>query len=188
MNVALQRPMTTTDFLAWDATQEKRWEFDGFQPVAMVGRTLAHQTICLNVGAELRARLRGGPCRAIIEGLKINPAGSIRYPDILVHCGPIANEATIAENPVVVFEVLSPSTASTDTIVKNREYRATPSISRYIVLAQDRIAASVHHRHNDDWLVTSITDPTAILEMPEINISLPLAACYEGVLEHPETA
>ncbi len=183
MTVALQRGMTLEEFLAWDEGQEDRWEFDGFQPVAMVRGTVAHARLCRNLAVALTARLRGTPCEAFGEGLKIAVAGSIRYPDAFVACGPNANQAIEAMNPVVVFEVLSPGTASTDIVVKNREYQATPSIRRYVILMQDRIAATVSERRGIEWVVTFLTDPAAVLEMPEIGIGISLAEFYEGVIE-----
>ena len=72
-------------------------------------------------------------------------------------------------DPVVVFEVLSPSTASTDIGAKNEEYRDTPSIQRYVMLAQDRQRATVFARIGDDW-VGHIVSGDAILAMPEIGI------------------
>jgi Uma2 family endonuclease len=183
MNVALRRPMTVDEFLAWEAAQEDRWEFDGLVPVAMVGGTSAHALIVGNVHAQLWNSLRGRPCKPFLEGLKIRPADSVRYPDVFVHCGPIANTATIAENPVVVIEVLSPSTASTDIVVKNREYAATPSIKRYVMLLQDNIGATVFERRGDAWVGSLVTDPDAPLDMPEIGVSFPLKDCYEGVIE-----
>lgn len=185
MNVAIRRGMTRDEFLAWDAGQPDRWEFDGFEPVAEVGGTGAHAKIVGNVFGHLWQGLRGAACQAYIEGLRIEAAGSIRYPDVFVACTPVANDATIAENPVVVFEVLSPATASTDFVTKNAEYRATPSIQRYVMLAQDRIAATIYERRGPEWVGTLVTDPAAILDMPEIGTSLPLIACYEGVIEHP---
>ncbi len=183
MNVALRRAMTLDEFLAWEDQQELRWEFDGFGPVAMVGGTLAHSTISLNIGSELRSRLRGTPCRAFVEGLKVVVAGSIRYPDAFVACGPQPRDATIAENPVVVFEVESPSTAHIDYGLKNAEYRATPSIQRYVILAQDRIAATIFERRGAEWVGSLLTDPAAPLAMPEIGVTLILSDLYEGVLE-----
>ena len=185
MTVALQRGMTLEEFLAWDEGQEDRWEFDGFQPVAMVGGTVAHARLCRNLAVALTARLRGTPCEAFGEGLKIAAAGSIRYPDAFVACGPNANQAIEAMNPVVVFEVLSPGTASTDMVVKNQEYRATPSIQRYVMLSQDRIAATVYGRHGAEWVGTLVTEHDATLHMPEIGISLPLNDLYDGVIDPP---
>ncbi len=185
MTIALQRGMTLEEFLAWDEGQEDRWEFDGFQPVAMVGGTRAHASITVNLISALNSRLKGSACTVYNDSLRIIAAGSIRYPDAFVACGPLANDATLAHEPVVVFEVLSPGTASIDQIVKAAEYRNTASIQRYVVLAQDRIAANVHARQGGDWFVTHIVDPSMILDMPEIGISLPLIDLYDGVIDPP---
>jgi Uma2 family endonuclease len=187
MTIALRQPMTVDAFLAWEGEQEERWEFDGFQPVAMVGGTSARQLIAGNLHARLWQRLRGSPCRAYREGMKIRPANSVRYPDVFVTCSPVANTAKTADNPVVVFEVLSPGTASTDIVVKSREYQATPSIVRYVMLAQDSVGATVHERRGEEWLVTAVTDPSAVLAMPEIGVRLVLGDLYEGVIERPAT-
>ena len=125
-------------------------------------------------------RLRGKPCQAHGSELKIAVAGSIRYPDAFVVCSTIPRGTTVVTDPVVVFEVLSPSTSTTDRIVKNQEYRDTPSIQRYVMLEQDRQAATVFARAGDDW-VGHVVSGDAVLAMPEIGIELPLAELYEGV-------
>jgi len=130
MNVALRRPMMLDEFLAWERQQDLRYEFDGTQPVAMTGGTVAHSVIATNLVRALEDRLRDGSCRAFRGDLKIVVAGRVRYPDAVVTCSPVANDADVVPDPVVVFEVLSASTASTDRIEKNEEYRATPSIQR----------------------------------------------------------
>ncbi len=141
MNIALRRPMTLDEFLAWERQQELRYEFDSVQPVAMTGGTVAHSEIATNLVEALRRRLHGKPCRAFRGDLKIIVAGHIRYPDATVICTPVANDTDIVPNPVVVFEVLSAGLASTDRIEKNGEYRATPSIQRHVMLEQTRLAA-----------------------------------------------
>jgi Uma2 family endonuclease len=82
--------------------------------------------------------------------------------------------------PVVVFEVLSPTTASIDVGVKNEEYRDTLSIRRYVMLAQDGPRATVFVRDGGDW-VGHIISGDAMLPMPEIGIEVPLSEIYEGV-------
>jgi Uma2 family endonuclease len=83
-------------------------------------------------------------------------------------------------DPVVVFEVLSPSTASTDIGVKNEEYRDTPSVRRYVMLAQDQQRATIFERIDGDW-VGHIMSGDATLCMPEIGIEVPLAELYVGI-------
>jgi Uma2 family endonuclease len=128
MSVALHQPMTLAEFLAWEERQELRWEFDGFQPVAMTGGTVEHEIIARNILIAVQTRLGGRRCQAFGGNLKIEVAGRIRYPDAFVVCTPVPPRSTVVRDPVVVFEVLSPSTARTDQFEKLREYGATPSI------------------------------------------------------------
>ena len=179
MNVALRGSMTPDEFLAWEEGQEFKHEFDGFGPVAMVGVTFNHAVIQGNLIASLTARLRGTRCRALGSDLKVKAADSIRYPDAFVTCTPGPGGATVVHDPVVVFEILSPSTARTDRITKNREYRATPSIQRYVMLEQDEIAATVFERAWDDWIGHALA-ADAVVRMPEIGVELPLAELYDG--------
>jgi Uma2 family endonuclease len=177
MNVALRRPMTLAEFLAWEERQELRFEFDGYAPRAMVGGTMGHSLIQSNLVAALVNRLRGHRCRAFGSHLKIEVAGSIRYPDAFVVCTSLPRDAKVVRDPVVIFEVLSESTGDTDRIVKNREYRDTPSVQRYVMLEQDRIGATVFARDGDDWTGHVLADGD-VLAMPEIGIEVPLAELY----------
>src|SRR4051812_13828085 len=89
MSVAQQQHgMTLAEFLAWEQRQEVKFEFDGFEPVAMVGVSVAHSTIQINVVTALANLLRGNRCRPHVSDLKIEVAGRIRYPDAFVVCTP----------------------------------------------------------------------------------------------------
>ena len=180
MDLARRKPMSLAEFLHWEERQELRYEFDRFEPVAMTGGTSEHSAIQRNLITALTNRLRGKPCQVFGSILKISVAGSIRYPDAFVVCSPLARGATIVTDPVVVFEVLSPTTASTDDVVKNQEYRDTPSIQRYVMLDQDCQAATVFARAGDDWVGHVLSGDVA-LAMPEIGVDLPLAELYESV-------
>ena len=188
MNLALRKPMTLAEFLAWEERQPLRYEFDGIGPVAMTGGTFAHAAIQRNLAFALTGRLRGKPCQFVGNDLKIQVAdGHIRYPDGMVVCSPVDRKATVVHDPVVVFEVLSPSTATNDRIVKAREYQATPSIQRYVMLEQDSVGATVYARAGDVW-THDILVADSILALPEIGVELPLAELYQGIAfdEEPE--
>ena len=180
MNIALRKPMSLADFLAWEERQELRYEFDGFQPVAITGGTLAHDRITFNLQRALEARLSGKPCRTFGPNVKILAAGKVRYPDAIVTCSPADFAATIADNPVVVFEVVSEDNARTDRIEKVRDYRATSSIPRYVILEQKSIGATVFTRHGAEWTATAPVEGET-LQLPEIGIELPLDECYAGL-------
>jgi Uma2 family endonuclease len=182
MNLALRKPMTLAEFLDWEEGQPLRYEFDGVGPVAMTGGTYGHSTIQRNLAFALTGRLRGKPCQFQGSDLKIQVGdGHIRYPDGMVVCSPVDRTATVVHEPVVVFEVLSPSTAAKDRIVKAREYQATPSIRRYVMLEQDSVGATVYARSGETW-THEILVADSILALPEIGVSLPLAELYEGIV------
>jgi Uma2 family endonuclease len=173
--------MTLEQFLAWEESQVLRYEFDGWQPVAMTGGTVAHELIGGTLRALLHEQLRGKPCRAVGPTLKIEVMGRIRYPDAFVYCTPVPPEETVIREPVVVFEVLSPGTSLTDRIEKLREYQATPSIQRYVILEQDSIAATVFTRVDDRWDARPVI-AGEILGMSEIGVALKLADIYADVV------
>ena len=180
MNAPLRQPMPVDRFLDWEERQELRHEFDGVRALAMTGGTSEHDRISLNLAASLVARLRGKPCRPCGSNLKIEAAGSIRYPDAFVACAPVPRGTTVIRDPVVIFEVPSKGTARTDRIIKNREYAATASVRRYVMLEQDEIAATMFERVGEDWL-GRILGADAVIAMPEIDIEIPLAELYEGL-------
>lgn len=181
MNLALRKPMTLAEFLEWEERQELRYEFDGVGPVAMTGGTFGHSAVQRNLAIALGSRLRGKPCQFLGSDLKFQVAeGHIRYPDGMVLCSRIDRAATVVHDPVVVFEVLSPSTTSNDRIVKAREYQATPSVQRYVMLEQDSVGATVYARTRDSW-THEILIADSVLALPEIGVKLPLAELYEGL-------
>ena len=181
MNLAARTPMTLASFLEWEERQPLRYEFDGFAPIAMTGGSVGHAQIQRNLAFSLTSRLRGKPCQFVGSDLKFLTADDrIRYPDGVVVCSPVARTAKMVRDPVIVFEVLSPSTGGYDRIVKAREYQATPSVQRYVMLEQDAIAAVVYIRAGDAW-THELLVADSNLALPEIGVALPLAELYDGI-------
>jgi Uma2 family endonuclease len=178
MNVVMRKSMTLAEFLDWEERQDTRYEFDGFEPKAMTGGTVAHDQITFDLRMALAARLIGKPCRPLGPNVKIIVDGRIRYPDVLVVCRPVSPTATVVDDPVIVFEVLSEGSSETDLIDKNRDYRATPSIQRYVVLQQTHRVAIVFVRRADGWLSEIVSGDGARLDLPEIGIAVPLHEVY----------
>jgi len=180
LNLALGEPVTLAEFLAWEERQGLRYEFDGTQPLARVGGTVAHSAIQCNLAIAVGGRLRGRQCQFFGSSLKIEVAGRICYPDAFVVCSPVPMRSTLVRDPVVIFEVLSDSTAQTDIVTKNHEYAATPSVQRYVILAQDEIGGTMFERIGGDW-VGHVLGADAVLRMPEIGVEVSISEFYEGV-------
>jgi Uma2 family endonuclease len=175
MSVSL-KPLSLQEFLDWERAQPLRFEFDGIQPVAMTGGSRTHSLIATRLAAALVFQVRP-PCEAHRPELKVITTGRVRYSDASVVCTPAANdEDTIT--PTAVFEALSPSTALTDRRVKAIERAAVPAIMAYVLLEQDRPETIVRRRSNG-WEAESLVGADAVLELPEIGVSIPPAFIYD---------
>jgi Uma2 family endonuclease len=174
------RIMSIEDFLAWEARQETKYEFDGFEPVAMVGGSFAHALIQQNLALSVGNRLRGGPCRFLGSDLKVVTGSRARYPDGQILCGALDSEARFSTVPVVLFEVTSPDSKSRDHGPKVREYCGIASVQHYVILEQDHIAATVHERVGDKWTSYPLLEG-GVLALPEVGLKIPVAEFYEGV-------
>ena len=180
MSQAQPKPMTSDEFLAWEANQELKWEFDGLQPVAMTGGTRAHAVIQVNLLRALANRLDGKPCQAYSSDLKIQTGPGYRYPDASVSCTPFPDGDLAVAGPVAIFEVLSTSTSSDDRTTKLAEYQALPSVRRYVMLEQDRVFATVITRTDAGW-DHALIGQGGTLAMPEIGVEIPMAELYDGL-------
>ena len=190
MNAPLRKPLTQQAFLDWAASREERYEFDGFQPVAMTGGSADHNRITLNIHLALRSRLRGSACSSFGPDLGVATLGdAIRYPDALVTCTKFPGTDRTAPDVVVVFEVLSADSGRRDRIDKVREYSAVRSIRRYVMAESTGIGLTVLERQSSDeaWKVTILSDHDT-LDMPEIGIAVPVAEFYEDVAFAPDIA
>ncbi len=174
MTAALQ-PLTVEEFLDWERAQTSRHEFDGIQPVAMTGGSFAHARTITRLTTALGTRLRP-PCEAIGSELKVLTPGRVRYPDASVMCHIPETDGDTVE-PTVVFEVLSPSSVLTDRRVKVAEYASVPRILVYAILEAETPLITVRRRSRG-WEEETFTGLDAELPLPEIGVSIPLAAIY----------
>ncbi len=185
MNVVLRKPWTQEQFFAWAQAQEARYEFDGFQPVAMTGGSNNASAIGVNLTAALRTGLRGTGCRPLGPDAGVETTSTaVRYPGALVTCTTFPGDAKTVPGVIVVFEIVgnTPDANRRDRIVKVREYAAVPSIRRYIILESTGVGLTVHERADpgEAWR-TSVLADSDILRMPEIGIEIPIDEIYEDI-------
>jgi Uma2 family endonuclease len=174
--------MTRAEFLDWAEIQRARHEFDGFEPVAMTGGTRDHNQIRQNIYAALRSRLKGTGCTPLGPDAGVATIGdAVRYPDAVVTCTKGRGTDRLVPGVVLVCEVLSPTSGRVDRIDKLIEYRAVPTIRRYVILESTSVGMTVYARADGQapWTATALTD-NDVLSMPEIGAEVPVAEFYEG--------
>jgi Uma2 family endonuclease len=177
---------TPEEYLALERNAEFKSEYLDGRIVAMTGATIEHATITGNVHGELRTRLRGGPCRAFVSDMRVQVGGGRRYtyPDVTAVCGePRLMDATLDTlmNPVLIVEVLSPSTEAYDRGEKFQHYRAIDTLREYVLIAQDRVLVERYVRSGEFWTLSAITDLDASLELTSVGCTIPLREIYENV-------
>jgi Uma2 family endonuclease len=183
MNAPLRKPWTQDQFFAWASSQEGRYEFDGFQPVAMTGGAANYSVIMRNLHRALDRRLQGSPCQYLGPDAGLATVETkVRYPDALITRSKFPGNVRTIPGVVAAFEIVSPGTSRIDRIVKVREYAAFPSIRRYVILESTTAGLTVFERQDTEtsWRAITLTaDDT--LRIPELAIEIPLTELYADV-------
>ncbi|MCW3062263.1 MAG: hypothetical protein JWQ02_4084 [Capsulimonas sp.] len=175
------------EYLTMERQAEFRSEYISGEIFAMSGASLQHTDITLNVGGELRAQLKGKPCRASVSDLRVQVenAAMYTYPDIVVTCGEPqfvdAHVDTIL-NPTLIAEVLSPSTETYDRGEKFLYYRRISTLKQYLLISQKRPLVEIYTRLSDDsWNLTEVSDSTGVVSLDCIGCKLPMSEIYDRV-------
>jgi Uma2 family endonuclease len=178
MPSAAEKLMSPDEFLAWEREQPERYEFADGVVTMMTGGSAAHVTIAMNVAFALRDALRGSGCRPFGSDMKVIANGTLRYPDVSVVCRPIDDKDDRVTEPVVIIEVLSPTTERVDRGRKKFDYFATPSIRQYAIVEQDERRVDLYTRAEAGWTNEVITGDTP-LSLLSIGVVLSLDTIYE---------
>jgi Uma2 family endonuclease len=177
--------MTAAEYLEWERAQTERHEFLNGDVFRVAGGTRRHSLIGENLKAELRSSLRSNDCEVHGSDMRVlvEATGLYSYPDGLVSCPPFENEpADVLTNPVLLIEVLSPSTEDYDRGRKFAHYRQIPSLREYLVVSQDEAKIEQHQRtENNLWLLREVTGIDQTLHLTSLNLDLALSDVYAKV-------
>ncbi len=169
--------LSRAEYRAWaEAQPQGRFERVEGEVIAMAPERAGHARVKARVWQALDRAVRdaGLPCEALPDGITVEIGDGTDYePDAVVTCGgPMPDDAVAAPNPVIVVEVLSPSTRSVDSGAKLADYFRLPSLIHYLIVRADR-RQIIHHRRTGATLETAIvTDGSITLEPPGITIGL----------------
>ena len=182
---AEKHKMTLEDFLAWEAEQPERWEFFNGEAFMMAGGSDVHNAISLNTAFALRQTLRGTRCNVFMSDVRLRLAESddLFYPDVFVTCSD-ADRARrqVKEDPILIAEVLSPSTEAHDRGDKFAAYRRLAGLKTVLFLSQDRAHVECFTRGEDGrWVLSEASGETARLALPAFDFELALADLYRDL-------
>jgi Uma2 family endonuclease len=183
MNVQLPVHIDKPTFLTWVQGREERYELAEGRVVMMVGASRAHGLIVRNLVLILHGQLDPQKWTVIADfGLDAGPE-TLRYPDVVIDQAGGAAGDHVATAPVLLAEVLSPTTAEIDLGDKAAEYLRLPSLLAYLVFAQGGHKVYVWTRAADGFppAPTVVTGRDKIIRIAALNLSLPLGAVYAGV-------
>ncbi len=178
---------TIKDYLTYERANAQRHEYLDGKIYAMVGASANHNLIVGNTYASLHAQLRKRPCVIFPSDMrvKISRTGLYTYPDISVGCGEPQFEDEYRDtllNPMVIVEVLSPSTETYDRGKKFQHYRTLASLQEYLLIAQDSYRIELYTRQADDrWLLSDVNRVDAVLTLAAVQCTLAVADVYEKV-------
>ena len=170
--------MTVPEFLKWSGAQgDDRYELVDGKVVAMAGDSVRHNRTKSSAWRALEdaARNAGLPCRAYVDGVGV-PVGerTLRIPDVMLHCGsePAPDALTIAD-PILVVEVVSPSSERDDIRDKIVDYFAVDSIRHYLIVFSEKRIVLHHRRGGDGEIRTAIVhDGDLTLDPPGITVAV----------------
>jgi Uma2 family endonuclease len=175
------------DYFALEGVGHARYEYWDGDIVCMSGGSEQHGLISGNLYFGLRLQLTGRNCKAFTsEHAIMTPSlPPYRYPDVSVACGKAEFEkiegTDVLINPILVVEVLSPTTASRDRREKRSAYQSLPSLMEYLLVAQDTPHITRYLREADNWVRSDFGDLNASIILPSIECVLALSDVYQGV-------
>lgn len=183
MNIRTLPPLTPDEFLRHPALQGERCELSEGRVVMMTGATKAHREIAGDLFAFLLGALDRRRYHVAITELAIRAGRSVRYPDVVVDVQSDDAKGLTAVAPLLIVEVLSPSTTATDFGKKVREYTSLPSLLSYLVLSQDEPRAWLWRRDDAGAFPEEpemLVGREAAIPLPGLDLTLALADIYRG--------
>jgi len=183
MGLAKTKPyLSVRDYLDGEKDIEIRHEYIYGEVYAMAGSSDRHNRISFNCAKKIDEKLNpSGKSQVFMTDMKLQAdAETFYYPDVFVACD--KPDPYFRREPILVVEVLSPSTENIDKREKLKVYRQISSLQEYLIVSQDKMQVEVHRRQNDsEWTKEMFTETEEVIELPSVEANISLAEIYRGV-------
>lgn len=170
-------PMTREEYRAW-AEQQPTGRFERMNGivVAMAPERVGHSRRKFRIAQMMDAAVRNGglPCEVYTDGVTVEVGDSDYEPDAVLRCGArLSDDAITMPDPLIIVEVLSPSTSGIDRAFKLKEYFRLPELRHYLIVWADKQQIDHHRRGDDSGIETQIvTDGEIRLDPPGVTITV----------------
>ncbi|MCC6342977.1 MAG: Uma2 family endonuclease [Bryobacterales bacterium] len=179
--------LTPEQYLEIERKAETKSEYLRGAMYAMAGGSFAHNVILGNLVFAVKGAVKGKPCSVHFSDLRlcVSSSGLYTYPDAMIVCGPpqfADNRNDTVTNPIIIFEILSPSSEAYDRGVKFSHYRGLESLEEYILISQSEPRIERFHRlPGNRWILSESAGLEAAMELESIPCRLTLAEIYDKV-------
>lgn len=179
--------LTPEQYLEIERRAQEKSEYWNGEMFAMAGGSAAHSELTAAVISILRPQLLRRGCRVYDSNMRVRISATdlYTYPDVTAICGApefADGRKDTLVNPTLIVEVLSPSTEAYDRGKKFAQYRSIPSLREYLLIAQDQMQVELYIRTSSTtWELTVFTGTDAVVTLPSLSASIPLADLYQGV-------
>lgn len=177
------------EYLFFEDQSEKKYEFENGTFIEMPGASFIHNLIETNLATTLKLHLKEKSPKLFVLGsnIKIHIAAvnTIRYPDALVIGEKVEfleGRTDVLLNPILIAEILSPSTERIDRGLKFEEYKMIPSLKEYVLIHQDQPLVSTYFREEESlWRIQSTFGSDSAVQFQSVGCVLQLAEIYENI-------
>ena len=200
MAQVVKRFYTPEEYLALEEAADYKSEYYDGEIFAMAGGSFNHNLIASNITIALGNALEAKPCRVVGSDMRLhvkrngraNLVGEYTYPDVMVICGrpefvPGRNDTVM--NPILIVEVLSPSTRDYDRVKKFALYKQLDSLREYVLVDSEQVHVTLLRRieGTDKWTIEMYDDVEAVLQLESVDVQIPLRRMYNKVEFESET-
>ncbi|MBF0526883.1 MAG: Uma2 family endonuclease [Deltaproteobacteria bacterium] len=186
MEPRAQSRYTPEQYLALEREAVQKSEYVNGHILAMAGASRRHNQITFNLAVALGGQLKERPCVAYVNDMrvKVSATGLYTYPDMAALCGEPGfedNHMDTLLNPMVIVEVLSDSTEAYDRGAKFAHCRRLPSLTEYVLIAQDKVCVEHYVRQGKQWLLSEVDGLDGTIQLDSIGCSLSLEEIYDKI-------
>jgi Uma2 family endonuclease len=176
--------VTPREYLEAEKLAKRKSEYISGNILVMAGASFEHNNVMSDTFVAIANALRSiqSPCdiHNSEQRITVADAGPFFYPDISVVCGePFVNQDDCLQNPIALFEVLSPSTRDFDRSEKFFHYRRIESLQEYVLVHLDTpLIEHYVRKENNEWVLREVTSLDNVLDLPALAIQIPLTEIY----------